>query len=1464
MKHIRDLKAQASVAIIVPMLLAVSIIFGMGYLLLSKTPHVQALVYVPALITLGSCVLYFWLTVLDNNQTKQQISEYLRLMNHHPSSGMESQVQAESDAEAESDAQTNLAYLQASLETIIALLEQSNRLAAGAVNKEVILSVCETIDEGLKKHVNTMHRSNSQHVEYIISNINEIFFTNLKPGIDAIVCGLNRTDDKQTDSQSTIRQLVSAIDGMKSFKDDIVVELAKLPEALNAIPLQYSQDIKSVIEQLQLLPEQMRSTYTKLTTYLSSAINEIQGLYADGFEQISKLSAHGTMAQENLEKLIERINAAIEKQLDTFNDGARAAHLVSETASALATTSADIRLLTDGLIKSADSHERLCVNFNDLFKETEGISRLNSQVLEKQQSTFREFQDAIEKVLTNLVHQTDVFTGRTTEGLRQFIDDIVSSLSKTSGTMENQRTRLLEWTDSIDQHMDKLSCHSALTQENFERLMAGITSAVDKQADTLKDSAQVVGLIKESVALLATVSGDISLLTDGLIKSMDSHDRLYVSFNDLFRETEGISKLNSQLFEKHQATFKELEGTIEKVLTNLVHQADVFTGRTTEGLRQFIDDIVSSLSKTSGTMENQRTRLLEWTDSIDQHMDKLSCHSALTQENFERLMAGITSAVDKQADTLKDSAQVVGLIKESVALLATVSGDISLLTDGLIKSMDSHDRLYVSFNDLFRETEGISKLNSQLFEKHQATFKELEGTIEKVLTNLVHQADVFTGRTTDGLRQFIDDIVSSLSKTAGTMENQHARLLEWTDSIDQHMGKFSTHSALTQENFERLMSGITNAVDKQADTLKDSAQVVGLIKESVALLATVSGDISLLTDGLVKSTDSHDRLYVSFNDLFRETEGISKLNSQLFEKHQATFRELEGTIEKVLTNLVHQADVFTGRTTDGLRQFIDDIVSSLSKTAGTMENQHARLLEWTDSIDQHMGKFSTHSALTQENFERLMSGITNAVDKQADTLKDSAQVVGLIKESVALLATVSGDISLLTDGLVKSTDSHDRLYVSFNDLFRETEGISKLNSQLFEKHQATFRELEGTIEKVLTNLVHQADVFTGRTTDGLRQFIDDIVSSLSKTTDTMENQHTRLLEWTNSIDQHVGRLSIHSALTQENFERLMTIITNAVDKQADTLKDSARVVGLIKESAALLAIASGDVRLLTDGLAKSTGSQERLYVNFNDLFKEIEGISKLNSRLLEKQQATFKELEGTIEKVMTNLVVQTDVFTVRTTDGLKQFIDDITSNLSKTSGSIDNQTAKFMDWTSSIEQHISKLSTHHTVSQDGLKQLVNLINSSIERQNNTLEKSSKLVSLIKESAVLLATASTGVKHLTEGLIKSADTHEKLYANFNNLLKEVDGKSKLNTQLLEHERDAFKELGTTVEKLLFNLVKQTDVFTGRTTDGLTRFINDINAGLSESVNSLRGVIHVQTELVDEISSTLVQLNDKLKG
>ncbi|MBF0608403.1 MAG: hypothetical protein HQL61_12740, partial [Magnetococcales bacterium] len=438
MKHIRDLKAQASVAIIVPMLLAVSIIFGMGYLLLSKTPHVQALVYVPALITLGSCVLYFWLTVLDNNQTKQQISEYLRLMNHHPSSGMESQVQAESDAEAESDAQTNLAYLQASLETIIALLEQSNRLAAGAVNKEVILSVCETIDEGLKKHVNTMHRSNSQHVEYIISNINEIFFTNLKPGIDAIVCGLNRTDDKQTDSQSTIRQLVSAIDGMKSFKDDIVVELAKLPEALNAIPLQYSQDIKSVIEQLQLLPEQMRSTYTKLTTYLSSAINEIQGLYADGFEQISKLSAHGTMAQENLEKLIERINAAIEKQLDTFNDGARAAHLVSETASALATTSADIRLLTDGLIKSADSHERLCVNFNDLFKETEGISRLNSQVLEKQQSTFREFQDAIEKVLTNLVHQTDVFTGRTTEGLRQFIDDIVSSLSKTSGTMENQ------------------------------------------------------------------------------------------------------------------------------------------------------------------------------------------------------------------------------------------------------------------------------------------------------------------------------------------------------------------------------------------------------------------------------------------------------------------------------------------------------------------------------------------------------------------------------------------------------------------------------------------------------------------------------------------------------------------------------------------------------------------------------------------------------------------------------------------------------------------------------------------------------------------------------------------------------------------------------------------------------------------------------------------------------------------
>ncbi|MBF0338866.1 MAG: hypothetical protein HQL05_13680 [Nitrospirae bacterium] len=1280
MKHIRNLKAQASVATIVPMLLAVSIIFGMGYLLLSKTPHVQALVYVPALITLGSCVLYFWLTVLDNNRTKQQISEYLRLMNHYPPSGMESQVQAESETDAETDAQTNLAYVQANLETIIALLEQSNRLAASAVNKELILSVRETIDEGLKKHANTIHQSNSQHVEYIISSINEIFFTNLKPGIDAIVCGLNSTDDKQTDSQTTIQQLVSAIDGMKSFKDDIVTELAKLPEALNATPLQYSQDIKAVIEQLQLLPEQMRSTYTKLTTYLSSAINEIQGLYADGFEQISKLSAHSTMTQENFEKLIERINTAIEKQLDTFNDTVQAAHLVNETASVLATTSSDIRLLTDGLLK-----------------ETEGISKLNSQLLEKQQSTFREFQDVTEKVLINLVHQADAFTGRTTEGLRQFIDDIVSSLSKTAGTMENQRTRLLEWTDSIDQHMGKLSTHSALTQENFERLMIGITSAIDKQADTLKDSAQVVGLIKESVTLLATTSGDISLLTDGLVKSTDSHDRLYVSFNDLFKETEGISKLNSQLFEKHQATFKELEGTIEKVLTNLVHQADVFTGRTTDGLRQFIDDIVSSLSKTASTMENQHTRLLEWTDSIDQHVGKLSIHSALTQENFERLMAIIVSAIDKQANTLKDSAQVVERIKESADLLATASGDVRLLADGLVKSTGSQERLYINFNDLFRETEGISKLNSQLFEKHQATFKELEGTIEKVLTNLVHQADVFTGRTTDGLRQFIDDIVSSLSKTTNTMENQHTRLLEWTNSIDQHVGKLSIHSALTQENFERLMAIIVSAIDKQADTLKDSAQVVERIKESADLLATASGDVRLLADGLVKSTDSQQRLCVNFNDLFKETEGISKLNSQLFEKHQATFKELEDTIEKVMTNLVHQADVFTGRTTDGLKQFIDDIASSLSKTVGTVENQHTRLLEWTISIDQHVGKLSTHSVLTQENFERLMAGITNAVDKQADTLKDSA-----------------------------------------------------------------------------------------------------------------------------------------------------------------------RVVGLIKESAALLAIASGDVRLLTDGLAKSTGSQEQLCVNFNDLFKEIEGISKLNSRLLEKQQSTFKELEGTIEKVMTNLVVQTDVFTARTTDRLKQFIDDITSNLSKTSGSIDSQTAKFMDWTSSIDQHISKLSAQHTVSQDGLKQLINLINSSIERQNNTLEKSSKLVSLIKESAVLLATASTGVKHLTEGLIKSADTHEKLYANFNSLLKEADGKSKLNTQLLEHERDTFKELAATVERLLFNLVKQTDVFTGRTTDGLTRFINDINAGLSESVSSLRGVIHVQTELVDEISSTLVQLNDKLKG
>ncbi|KJU85448.1 membrane protein [Candidatus Magnetobacterium bavaricum] len=777
MRYIKDLRTQVSVVTIVPLIMAVSIVLGMGYLLLSKAPQVQALVYAPALIVMASCLLYFWLIIFDNNRTKRQINEYLMLMNHPPPDVRKSEV-------PESQFQTEL---QANLARIITLLEQSNEPPVGGGNKELVNSVREAIEEGLKKHATTMHKSNNQHIEYIVSILKDIVSEDIKPAIDAIVSELTRTNTAITQadnqSQTSMQQLVNAINDLKSFKDYIITELARLPETLNIKPTQYSEDIKAIIGQLQLLPEQMRSTQTTLTTCLSAAINDIQCLYRDGFEHIGKLSTHSTIAYENLERLIPLIDSSIEKQADTLKESTHVVNLIRESAVLLAGASGDVRFFIEGLVKAADSQERLYINFNDLFKEIEGISKLNTRLLEKEQSTFKELEGTIEKTLTNLVIQTDVFTVHTTEWLNGFINDVTSGLSKTSDSMDKQTARLMEWTNSVDQHIGKLSTHSTIVHENLERLIPLIDSSIEKQADTLKESTHVVNLIRESAALLAVASGDVRLFIKGLVKAADSQERLYINFNDLFKEIEGISKLNTRLLEKEQSTFKELEGTIEKTLTNLVIQTDVFTVRTTEWLSRFINDVTSGLSKTSGSMDKQTARLMDWTNSVDQHISKLSTQSTITQDGFNKLVNLINSAIEKQARITENSSRAVNLIKESAVLLVSASTGVKGLTDGLINATDTQGKLYVSFNDMLREIEGKSTLNTQLLEQEKLTLKEIEATIERLLLNLVKQTDIFTGRTTDGLSRFINDINTGLSTSVNSLRGVIHVQTELVDEI---------------------------------------------------------------------------------------------------------------------------------------------------------------------------------------------------------------------------------------------------------------------------------------------------------------------------------------------------------------------------------------------------------------------------------------------------------------------------------------------------------------------------------------------------------------------------------------------------------------------------------------------------------------------------------------------------------
>ncbi|MBF0345331.1 MAG: hypothetical protein HQL06_14010 [Nitrospirae bacterium] len=1040
MKHLESLKTVYSFAKLMLIILVFSTVFGVGYLLLNLRTQIQPLVYIPGLIILASSMFYFWLVVFENELTKRQIDEYFKLMN--PPLDSESGVKV-------------------SLERIISLIEQSNEMARGKEGN-LVTSIREAIHEGLKKHATTIHRSNNQHIEYIVSSFNSILSDNLKPLIEGLTSELSKanTNLKHTNSETfhaSIEHIVNAVNEVRLFKEVMNTEVVKIEETFNERYNVLLSDFKVV-----------------MTEFLEKHENYGSVFYDRLINQIAKNEA---VRYDTGVSLTNELSSTISAFLQEIGNK------INELLTGLSTV--DLTRPGEYDIKTHTINEQLQLLPEQIRSTTTELITYLSATVNNMQKTYVDGFENITNRINGLLNSLELSTNEINNKYQLSIKEITNGMTATTNNMDTQSAKFVQWTNTISEYINNLTSHNAIMLVNFKDLINDFVNAIDKQAHTLENSNNAANLIKDSTVLLLTASSDVRLLADGLVKTKDSQEKLYDSFNSLLNEvmkTE-VVKIEETFNERYNVLLSDFKVVMTEFLEKHENYGSVF-----------YDRLINQIAKNEAV----------------------------------RYDTGV-SLTNELSSTISAFLQEIGnKINELLTGLSTV--DLTRPGEYDIKTHTINEQLQLLPEQIRSTTTELITYLSATVNNMQKTYVDGFENITNRINGLLNSLELSTNEINNKYQLSIKEITNGMTATTNNMDTQSAKFVQWTNTISEYINNLTSHNAIMLVNFKDLINDFVNAIDKQAHTLENSNNAANLIKDSAVLLLTASSDVRLLADGLVKTKDSQEKLYDSFNSLLNEAENRTMLDTQLLEREKKTIKELEAVIERILTGLTTQTDLFTVRTTEELNRFIKDLSSGLSTSVSglinslelntteinnkyqlsikeitnsmttttiSLDKQNTKLSEWTSRISEYISKLSTHSTITQDGFKSLISRISNAIEKQAYTLENSDKAVSLIKDSAVLLTNASTDVKLLTDGLVRTKDSQEKLYISFNNLIKEIESRKVHNIQLLEREKVAFKELEGIIERILTNLVKQTDEFTVRTTEDLNKFINDIAYGLS-------------------------------------------------------------------------------------------------------------------------------------------------------------------------------------------------------------------------------------------------------------------------------------------------------------------------------------------------------------------------------
>ena len=921
------------------------------------------------------------------------------------------------------------------------------------------------------------------------------------------------------------------------------------------------------------------------------------------------------------------------------------------------------------------------------------------------------------------------------ESLRGVTDRVIDDMTRISGNMEMQVSRLENVNSANDTQM---------------RLLSDSLAGLEGKSQTLREA-----MGQHANALLAQLQGGVNQLqhmsgqlVQSVAQAVQGADQVQTKFDAL--NVSGAQQLNERLLQLQSLT-QLTDDTMGKLRVGTQQQMEV------------LQDTVQHIAQQHGTLRQattaQREELLELFDRLAQAHRS----SALAAEES---IAALTSV----------AAEVKGALNAMSSGAAETLRDMQIAGSGLESQSQSVVRqgqeAAYQVQQIMEVSENLAEHARMVTSQTQAEAGRLAADIAQVFDAMTDQGARLRGQTELIMREINTGSEGMTAQVADAVANLQLCGTQVRDTLAQQSAALRSQTADETERMMASVQQLLDGVDNSGGVIRARTQdVVSSISQSGDQIMQQIGSLlgSIASNNIQIREQMADHAAAVRSQATQEAHDMASAYRQVLQNMEVSGDELRRQADSVLNRIGNSREAMEAELTACLEQFNDGSSAlreqALHQVAVLRDRAMQEARGMGDLFNGLVERINAASDGVMNQAGRTHQQISTLNGQLDDQFNQAMQRVDL--GTGALRDRIGDQVAVLRDKALEEISFYgDKLYSMLtqiesggNDMQRQTQEIlaiigtsrqaiadqfTVLLQQIDEKNQSALQRIAGQSQV----LQRKADDETERFSASLSQLLGQIDGSIG---------HLRFQN-----EDVLSRISQAGALTKREFAQMLAQIAENQDKVKDEIADYTNA--LRRQAEADMARIAEDITVM---LERIDGSGERLRRQVGEAVGTIDlggdALAQQVETLLQRISGNHAQIRAQMMEHANEMRNQYALETAHTADNLRDIMaqmkdigvemrgqnHDILSNLDQYAvrfGQVARQAAQ------SVYAEVGKLD----VAADQVSERLRALGSQLQDEQEALGAASRRVSAhTVDMAAQTASAANDLRGILDVLAESS-------------------------------------------------------------------------------------------------------------